>query len=108
MPGTFKVLQSLEQAELKIKQLSKENKKLKTKAGPAVVQKSPITKGFAIPKPEKRKAEPFNGSAQYVGLKGLKIECVTHKLSVSVKLLLNLYLTHFILQSRCCILLHQS
>ena len=58
----------LEQAELKIKQLSKENKKLKTKAGPAVVQKSSKAKGFSIPKPEKRKEEPLLDHSKLVAL----------------------------------------
>ena len=47
------------QAEMKIKQLIRENKKLKTKGRPAVVEKSKKTKGFAIPKPEKKKEEPL-------------------------------------------------
>ena len=42
-----------EQAEMKIKQLARENKKLKSKVGPAVVDKVKKPKGFAIPKPEK-------------------------------------------------------
>lgn len=46
-----------EQAEMKIKQLVRENKKLKTKGRPAVVEKTKKTKGFAIPKPEKKKEE---------------------------------------------------
>ena len=44
---------------MKIKQLVRENKKLKTKGRPAVVEKSKKTKGFAIPKPEKKKEEPL-------------------------------------------------
>lgn len=48
-----------EQAEMKIKQLVRENKKLKTKGRPAVVEKPKKTKGFAIPKPEKKKEEPL-------------------------------------------------
>ena len=48
-----------EQAEMKIKQLARENKKLKTKGRPAVVEKPKKTKGFAIPKPEKKKEEPL-------------------------------------------------
>lgn len=47
-----------EQAEMKIKQLVRENKKLKAKGGPAIVEKSKKAKGFAIPKPEK-KEEPL-------------------------------------------------
>lgn len=47
-----------EQAEMKIRQLAKENKKLKSKGGPAIVEKSTKAKGFAIPKPEK-KEEPL-------------------------------------------------
>lgn len=47
-----------EQAEMKIRQLAKENKKLKSKGGPAIVEKSRKAKGFAIPKPEK-KEEPL-------------------------------------------------
>ncbi|MBO5815395.1 MAG: hypothetical protein J6R30_04710 [Bacteroidales bacterium] len=47
-----------EQAEMKIKQLVRENKKLKTNGRPAIVEKSKKTKGFAIPKPEK-KEEPL-------------------------------------------------
>mgnify|MGYP002509838150 CR=1 FL=1 len=43
-----------EQAEMKIKQLVRENKKLKAKGGPAIVEKSKKAKGFAIPKPEKK------------------------------------------------------
>ena len=46
-----------EQAEMKIKQLTRENKKLKPKGEPAVVGKSRKSKGFAIPKPEKKKEE---------------------------------------------------
>ena len=41
-----------EQAEMKIKQLARENRKLKSKGGPAVVEKSKKSKGFAIPKPQ--------------------------------------------------------
>ena len=48
-----------EQAEMKIKQLVRENKKLRSKGGPAVLEKSKKTKGFAIPKPEKKKEEPL-------------------------------------------------
>lgn len=48
-----------EKAEMKIKQLSRENKKLKSKGGPAVVEKSKKTKGFAIPKPEKKRRNLF-------------------------------------------------
>ena len=48
-----------EQAEMKIKQLVRENKKLKSKGEPAVVGKSRKSKGFAIPKPEKKKEEPL-------------------------------------------------
>ena len=47
-----------EQAEMKIKQLARENKKLKSKGKPAVVEKTKKTKGFAIPKPQK-KEEPL-------------------------------------------------
>ena len=48
-----------EQDEMKIKQLTRENKKLKSKGEPAVVGKSRKSKGFAIPKPEKKKEEPL-------------------------------------------------
>lgn len=48
-----------EQAEMKIKQLVRENKKLRSKGGPAVLEKSKKTKGFAIPKPEKKKEGPL-------------------------------------------------
>lgn len=48
-----------EQAEKKIKQLVRENKKLKSKGKPAVVEKTKKTKGFTIPKPEKKKEEPL-------------------------------------------------
>ena len=48
-----------EQAEMKIKQLVRENKKLKSKGRPAVVEKTKKTKGFAIPKPQKKKEEPL-------------------------------------------------
>lgn len=48
-----------EQAEMKIKQLVRENKKLRSKGGPAVLEKSKKTKGFAIPRPEKKKEEPL-------------------------------------------------
>ena len=48
-----------EQAEIKVKQLVRENKKLKSKGSPAVVEKSKKTKGFAIPKPEKKRDEPL-------------------------------------------------
>ena len=47
------------QAEMKIKQLARDIKKLKSKGGPAVVEKSKKSKGFAIPKPEKKKEEPL-------------------------------------------------
>lgn len=62
--GTFYFLWSeekdkLEQAELKIRQLVRENKKLKSKGSTASVGKSRKTKGFAIPKPEKKKEEPL-------------------------------------------------
>ena len=57
-----------EKAEMKIKQLSRENKKLKSKGGPAVVEKSKKTKGFAIPKPEKKKEEPLIDKAKLVAL----------------------------------------
>ena len=43
-----------EQAEMKIKQLARENKKLKSKGGSALVEKSKKPRGFAIPKPEKK------------------------------------------------------
>ena len=58
----------LEQAEIKIKQLSKENKKLKSKVAPALVEKTKKTKGFAIPKPEKRKEEPLLDPNKLVAL----------------------------------------
>lgn len=45
------------QAEMKIKQLARENNKFKSKGKPAVVEKTKKTKGFAIPKPEKKKEE---------------------------------------------------
>ena len=48
-----------EQAEMKIKQLARENKNLKSKGRPAVVEKTKKTKGFAIPRPEKKKEEPL-------------------------------------------------
>lgn len=48
-----------EQAEMKIKQLVRENKKHKSKGKPAVVEKTKKTKGFSIPKPEKKKEEPL-------------------------------------------------
>ena len=48
-----------EQAEMKIKQLARENRKLKSKGGPAVVEKSKKSKGFAIPKPQEQKDEPL-------------------------------------------------
>ena len=48
-----------EQAEMKIKQIARENKKLKSKGRPAVVEKTKKTTGFAIPKPEKKKEEPL-------------------------------------------------
>lgn len=48
-----------EQAEKKIKQLIRENKKLKSKGKPAVVEKTKKTKGFSIPNPEKKKEEPL-------------------------------------------------
>ena len=47
------------QAEMKIKQLARENNKFKSKGKPAVVEKTKKTKGFAIPKPEKKKEEPL-------------------------------------------------
>jgi len=48
-----------EQAEMKIKQLARENRKFKSKGGPAVVEKSKKSKGFAIPKPQEQKDEPL-------------------------------------------------
>ena len=48
-----------EQAQMKIKQLARENKKLKSKEGPAVVGNTKKAKGFAIPKPVKKKEEPL-------------------------------------------------
>ena len=48
-----------EQAEMKIKQLARENRKLKSKGGPAVVEKSKKSKGFAIPKSKEQKDEPL-------------------------------------------------
>ena len=48
-----------EQVEMKIKQLARENMKLKSKGRPAVVEKSTKSKGFSIPKPEKKKEEPL-------------------------------------------------
>ena len=48
-----------EQAEMKIKQLARENKKLRSKGGPAIVEKPKKSKGFAIPKPQKQKGEPL-------------------------------------------------
>ena len=48
-----------EQAEMKIKQLARENRKLKSKGRSGIVEKSKKTKGFAIPKPEKKKEEPL-------------------------------------------------
>ena len=48
-----------EQAEIKIRQLERENRKLKSKVAPAVVEKPKKTKGFAIPKPVKKKEEPL-------------------------------------------------
>ena len=48
-----------EQAEIKIKQLARENKKLKSKIGTVVVEKTKKPTGFAIPKPEKKKEEPL-------------------------------------------------
>ena len=48
-----------EQAEMKVRQLARENKKLKYKGKPAVVEKTKKTKGFSIPKPEKKKEEPL-------------------------------------------------
>lgn len=48
-----------ELAEMKIRQLAAENRRLKSKAGPAAVERSRKAKGFAIPKPEKRKDEPL-------------------------------------------------
>lgn len=57
-----------EQAEMKIKQLARENKKLKSKGGSAVVEKQKKTKGFAIPKPEKKKEEPLLDSNKLAAL----------------------------------------
>jgi hypothetical protein len=56
-----------EQAEMKIKQLVRENKKLKTKGRPAGVEKQRKTKGFAIPKPENKK-EPLLDKAKLTAL----------------------------------------
>lgn len=57
-----------EQAEMKIKQLARENRKLKSKGGPAVVEKSKKSKGFAIPKPQKQKEEPLLDPAKLAAL----------------------------------------
>lgn len=57
-----------EQAEMKIKQLARENKKLKSKGRPAVVEKPKKAKGFAIPKPEKKKEEPLLDSKKLAAL----------------------------------------
>ena len=56
-----------EQAEMKIKQLVRENKKLKTKGRPAGVEKPKKTKGFVIPKPENKK-EPLLDNAKLTAL----------------------------------------
>ena len=56
-----------EQAEMKIKQLARENRKLKTKGRPAGVEKPKKTKGFAIPKPENKK-EPLLDKAKLIAL----------------------------------------
>ena len=48
-----------EQAEMKIKQLARENRKFKSKGCPTVVEKPKKTKGFAIPKPVKKKEDPL-------------------------------------------------
>lgn len=58
-----------EQAEMKIKRLTRENKKLKAKGGPAVVEKSTKAKGFAIPKPEKKKEEPLLDKGKLMALR---------------------------------------
>lgn len=57
-----------EQAEMKVKQLARENRKLKSKGGPAVVEKSKKSKGFAIPKPQKQKEEPLLDPAKLAAL----------------------------------------
>ena len=57
-----------EQAEMKIKQLARENKKLKSKRGPAIVEKPKKSKGFAIPKPQKQKEEPLLDPAKLAAL----------------------------------------
>ena len=51
--------EKLEKAELRISQLLRENKKLKSKGCPVVAEKPRKTKGFAIPKPVKKRAEPL-------------------------------------------------
>lgn len=58
-----------EQAEMKIRQLTRENKKLKAKRGPDVVEKPKKPKGFAIPKPEKKKKEPLLDPNKLAALK---------------------------------------
>lgn len=58
-----------EQAEMKIKRLTRENKKLKAKGGPAVVEKPTKAKGFAIPKPEKKKEEPLLDKGKLMALR---------------------------------------
>lgn len=57
-----------EQAEMKIKQLARENRKLKSKGGPAIVEKPKKSKGFAIPKPQKQKEEPLLDPAKLAAL----------------------------------------
>lgn len=56
------------QAEMKIKQLARENNKFKSKGKPAVVEKTKKTKGFAIPKPEKKKEESLLDQSKLAAL----------------------------------------
>ena len=62
-------IEKRKQAEMKIRQLARENKKLKSKRGPAVVEKPKKPKGFAIPKPEKKKKEPLLDPNKLAALK---------------------------------------
>lgn len=57
-----------EQAESRIKQLTRENKRLKSKGSATIVERSRKTKGFAIPKPEKKKEEPLLDKSKLAAL----------------------------------------
>lgn len=59
----------LTQAELKIRNLTKENRRLKAKASAVVVEKPKRSKGYVIPQPVEKKEEPLLDQAKLAALK---------------------------------------